>query len=60
MSCEKLSLNVKSLYLLRVTSSGLLDFCEALIVSKNWLLPDQEKLTFSNLEPGLQNHSKDD
>lgn len=60
MSCEKLSLNLKSLHLLRISSSGLLDFSEVLIENKNWVLPDQEKLTFFNLEPGLQNHSKDD
>lgn len=60
MSCEKLSLNLKSLLLIRITSSGLSDFSEVLIENKNWLLPDQDRPTFFNLEPGLQNHPKDD
>lgn len=59
MPCEKLSLNLKFLHLLRITSSGLLDLCGVLIENKNWLLPDEEKHMFFNLEPGLQNHSKD-
>lgn len=28
--------------------------------TKNWVLPDQEKYMAFTLEPGLQNHSKDD
>lgn len=60
MLCEKLSLNLKILRLSRITSSGLLDLCGPLIENKNLVLPDQEKHMFFNLEPGLQNHSKDD
>lgn len=60
MPGEKLSLNLKILHLLRITSSGLLDLGGTLIENKNWVLPDQEKHMFFNLEPGLQNHSKDD
>lgn len=54
MHSEKLSLNLK-----RITSFGLFDLCGMLIWNKNWVLPDQEKHMFFNLEHSLQNHSRD-
>lgn len=60
MSGENLSLNLKILHLLGITCSGLLELCGMLRETKNWVLPDQEKYIAFTLEPGLQNHSKDD